>query len=66
VENSPHTQTLPHSLPQLTSMMIMNNFLSIFNLSEKRGTYNMTPGVYLFQLTTATGEVVGQSKIVWE
>ena len=26
----------------------------------------MTAGLYLFQLTTATGEVVGQSKIVWE
>jgi hypothetical protein len=27
---------------------------------------HMTPGVYLLQLTTAKGEVVGQSKIVWE
>jgi len=27
---------------------------------------HMTPGVYLFQLTTDTGETVGQSKIVWE
>jgi hypothetical protein len=47
VENSPHTQTLPHSLPQLTSMMIMNNFLSIFNLSEKRGTYRLSIGLLI-------------------
>lgn len=27
---------------------------------------HMTAGMYLFQLTTASGEVVGQSKVVWE
>lgn len=27
---------------------------------------HMTPGLYLFQLTTTTGEVVGLSKLVWE
>jgi len=27
---------------------------------------HMTPGVYLFQLTNTTGELVAQSKVVWE
>ena len=26
----------------------------------------MTAGVYLFQLTTTSGELVGQSKVLWE